>query len=117
EIAPNGVEVLPAGVAERFADLGRIDEGGLDSLALDVEDAQRRRGPLLARLVVENVLVLVEPGVEPLEVRRPAVAIADRVQLQPVVRHTEPPEQLIVELDQLGVHGGSFEPIASTDAW
>src|SRR6184192_3413355 len=83
EIAPNGVEVLPAGFAERFADLGRIDEGGLDSLALDVEDAQRRRGPLLARLVVENVLVLVEPGVEPLEVRRPAVAIADRVQLQP----------------------------------
>ena len=98
--------MLPAGVAQGFADLRRVGQGRLHLFALHVEDAQRRRRPLLPRLVVEHVFVFVQPGVEPLEVGRPAVAIADRVQLQPVVRHAEPPKQFVVELDQLGVDGG-----------
>ena len=72
-------------------------------LALDVEDAQRARPQLLPRLLVQLVLVLLEPGGQPLDVRGPAVAAADRVQLQPVGRDPEPAEQRVVELDDLGV--------------
>jgi hypothetical protein len=66
----HGVEVRAALVAERVADLRRVFERFLDALALHVEDAQRARRALLARLLVEDVLVLVEPGGQALEVLR-----------------------------------------------
>ena len=83
---------------------------------LHVEDLQRARRALLARVVVEHVGVRVEPRVQPLDVRRAAVRVADRVQLQLPLRDAEPAEQLVVELDHLGVDAGSAEPIASTES-
>src|SRR5919199_4754909 len=85
EVAAYGVEVLAAGVAERLADLWRVGERRLHPRVLDVEDTERRRRALLARLGVEDVLVLVEPRVQALDVGGPALAVADRVELEPVV--------------------------------
>src|SRR5687768_888450 len=45
----------------------------------------------------------VEPGLEPPEVPGPAVAVADRVELELVVRRAGALQQLVVELDHLGV--------------
>ena len=50
--------------------------------------------------------MLIEPGVEPFEVGRAALPVADRIQLEPVVRHPQTAKQLVVELDQLRVYGG-----------
>jgi hypothetical protein len=47
--------------------------------------------------------VLVEPRVQLLEIRGPALAVADRVELQLVARYTENAQQRDVELDPLGV--------------
>jgi hypothetical protein len=57
----------------------------------------------MAGFVVENVLVLVEPCRQSLEVLRAALLVADRVELELVVRHAEAREQLVVELNDLGV--------------
>src|SRR5205823_1264022 len=81
EVAADGGEVLAAGVAERLADLRRVGERRLHLRALHVEDAERRRRALLPRFGVEDVLVLVEPRVQALDVRGPALAVADRVEL------------------------------------
>ena len=48
----------------------------------------------------------VEPRVQPLDVRGPAVAVADRVELQLVARHAEVAQQRVVVLDHLGVDRG-----------
>ena len=48
-------------VAEGLADLGRVPERFADTRRLHVEDAERRRRPLLSRLLVEDVVVCVEP--------------------------------------------------------
>ena len=47
--------------------------------------------------------MLVEPGVQLLEVRGTAVPVADRVQLEPPALDLEAPEELGIELDHLGV--------------
>jgi len=57
----------------------------------------------LTRLVVENVVVFVEPLHELLDVGGPAVAVADRVQLELILRHAEPAQELVVQLDDLRV--------------
>ena len=93
-------------LAERLADLRRIPERSADGLVLDVEDAQRARRTLLLRVVVEDVHVLVEPLVQTLHVGRPAVAVADRVELELVSRHAEIAEQHVVVVDDLGVDCG-----------
>ena len=49
--------------------------------------------------------MLVEPRRQRLDIRGTAVRVADRVQLQDVVGHAETPEQLVVELEDLGVDG------------
>jgi hypothetical protein len=50
--------------------------------------------------------VLVEPRAQPLDVPGPAVRVPDRVQLERVVRHFESAEDLVVELEHLGVDRG-----------
>ena len=106
EVAAHGVEVLAARVAQRLADLGRVGERRLHVRVLHVEDTQRRRRSLLARLGVQLVLVLVEPGVQALEVGGAALAVADRVELEAVAGRAEPAQELVVELDDLGVERG-----------
>ena len=103
QVLANGREVLTAGVAQRLADRRRAAEKLLHALVLHVEDAQRRGRALRARLGVELGLVLVEPGGEPLDVRRPAVGVADRVEVEHAVPDAEPVGQRRVELDDLGV--------------
>ena len=97
--------MFTAFVAQRLADLRRALEQLLHAFALDVEHAQRRRRPLRARLVVQLGVVLVEPVREPFDVRRPALLVADRVQLERVPRYLEALQQVGVELDHLGVDG------------
>src|SRR5439155_26298764 len=58
----------------------------------------------------EGVLVLVEPRVQARDVRGPALAIADRVQLEAVAARAEAAEELVVELDDLGVERGIVRP-------
>ena len=48
----------------------------------------------------------VEPRRQALDVGGAAFRIADRVELQPVLGHAKSPQELRVELDQLGVEGG-----------
>ena len=90
-------------VAERVADPGCIGERRPDRGVLHVEDPERAGRALLLRLVVERVDVLVEPLLEPVDVRGAAVPVADRVQLELPLRHAEPAEHLDVEVDHLGV--------------
>ena len=98
--------MLPAGSAERLADLRGVVQSGAHTLILHVEDAQGRRRPLLPRILVEDVVVLVEPLRQARDVGGAALSIADRIELQPVFGHTKPAQQLRVELDQLGVECG-----------
>ena len=86
EIAAHRLEVLLTGGAQRLADRRRIGEQRRERLVLRVEHPQRRGRSLLARLVVEVALVLVEPALQPLEVGRPALSVADRVELELVAR-------------------------------
>ena len=93
-------------VAERLADLRCLRQDLLQARRLlreVVEHPQRARLPLGARLVVELVRVLVEPGAQLLEVRGAAVPVADRVQLEPPAPDLEAPQELGEELDHLGV--------------
>ena len=62
------------------------------------------------RFLVELVAVLLEPGGQLLNVGGPAVAAADRVQLEPVARDPEPAQERVVELDDLGVDRGIVGP-------
>ena len=65
EVGPDGGEVRDARLAERLADLRCLVERCPDRLGLGevvVEDAQRARRDLGARVGVEAVLVLLEPG-------------------------------------------------------
>ena len=87
--------MLAAGVAERLADRRRAAQELLDALVLHVEDAQRRGRALGARVGVQLSLVLVEPGGELLDVRGPAVGVADRVQVQDDVPDAEPVGELL----------------------
>ncbi len=98
--------MLDACVAERLADLRRRLEQLPCRRVLDVEDAQRARGGLFPCVGVQRVLVLGEPGAQLLEVGGPALAAADRVQLQPVLLDPEPVQERVVELDDLGVDRG-----------
>src|SRR2546421_480001 len=66
----------------------------------------RARRGLLARVLVENVGMLVEPCVELLEIRGTALTVADRIELQLVAAHAEVPQQRVVELDPLRVGRG-----------
>ena len=50
-----------------------------------------------------SLVVLVEPRLQALEIRRPAVPVADRVEVQPVASDPEAPQELGVELEDLGV--------------
>ena len=100
------VEVLAARVAERLPDLRGVLQGSAHPLVLHIKDLQRARRALVARLVVERVFVRVQPLVEPRDVRGAAVRVADRVQVQRPARDAESPQELRVELDQLGVEGG-----------
>ena len=47
--------------------------------------------------------MLVEPAIQPLEVGRPALSVTDRVELELEAGHAQPPEQVGVQRDQLGV--------------
>jgi len=85
--------VLGARIAERVADLRRVLQRLAYALGLDVEDAQRARRTLLARLLVEHVGVLVEPRVQLLEIGGPALAVADRVELKLIAADAEVPQQ------------------------
>ena len=102
--APHLVEVRATLVAERVADLRRVGER-----RAHVPDSSRRRpaagsSRACARASSSSsVDVRVEPRVQPLDVGRPAGGVADRVQPQLPLRHAEPPQQLVVELDHLGV--------------
>ena len=58
---------------------------------------------LVARVVVEVGVVLVKPALQPLEVGGSALPVADRVELELVASHAQPPEQVGVQRDQLGV--------------
>ena len=73
---------------------------------LDVEHLQRARRALVACFLVERLGMGVEPGVQPLDVRRAAGGVSDRVQQQLELRHSEQAQQLVEELDHLGVDGG-----------
>ena len=59
-----------------------------------------------SRVSSSSSLALVEPRAEPLDVGRPAVAVADRVQLELVVGDAEIAEQRVVEMEHLGVERG-----------
>ena len=106
EERPDLLEVRPALVAEALADRWCLGQERLNLLALHVEDTQRRRSALGARLFVEVGVVLVEPGLELLEVRRPTLRVPDRVEVEGVGGDTKAAKQLVVELDQLRVDGG-----------
>ena len=100
--------MLAAGLAQRLAHGRCLAKGVAHRLRLRVEvveDAQRAGGGLLARHLVETVGVLGEPGGQPLEIGRPALAAADGVQLEGEVRDSETPEERVVEGDHLGVDG------------
>ena len=99
----HGVEVLAALVAERLADLRRVGERLEEPLVLDVEDLEDACRALVRDLLVDELWVGVEPLVEPRDVPRAALLVADRVEPQLPLRHAEPPEQLCIELDHLGV--------------
>ena len=102
--------MLPAGVAEEVADRGRLPQNLLHRRRLGgdvVERAQRVGRRLRSGRLVEVSVVLDEPGLEALlEVGRPARRVADRVELEVVLRDPEPTEESVVELDHLGVAGG-----------
>ena len=69
ELRAHLVEMRAAVVAQRLADLRRVVERGAQRGVLHVEDLQRARRALVPRVVVEHVGVLVEPRVQPLDVR------------------------------------------------
>ena len=54
--------------------------------------------------------MLVEPGRKPLDVRGSAVAVADRVDLEHVLRDAESAQQLGIELDHLRIDRGIIAP-------
>src|SRR5439155_5646405 len=89
EVGAHLLEVLLALVAERLSDLRSVLQCRAHLLVLHVEDAEWARGTLLLRIVVENVLVRVEPRVQALDIRRAALAVADRVELELVARDAE----------------------------
>ncbi len=93
ELRAHPVEVLAAGFAQRLTDLRRPFEGRAKRGILHVEDLQRARRPLVPRVIVEQLGVLVEPCVQPLDIRGAAVRIADRVQVELPLRHAEPPQE------------------------
>jgi hypothetical protein len=64
----------------------------------------------LERVRVEPISVLGEPRLQPSEVRRTALAAADRVELEVVTRDAESCEKRVVELDQLRVDCGVVTP-------
>ena len=98
--------MLAAGVAEGVADLRSEVERRSQPIVLDVEDLQDARGTLVCHLLVlEQLGVRVEPFVQACDVLRTAVRVADRIQQQRPIGHAEPPHQLRVELDHLGVDG------------
>ena len=101
--------MLAARVAERVADRRSRAQHRLHLRRLGrdvVERAQRVAACLLAGRLVELARVLGEPGDELLlQVPGPAARVADRVQLEPVLGDSEPPEERVVEVDHLGVDG------------
>ena len=99
------LEVLLALVAERLSDLRSVLQCRAHLLVLHVEDAERARGALLLRIVVEHALVRVEPRVQALDIRRAARAVADRVELELVARDAERAQERVVVLEHLGVDG------------
>ncbi len=104
EVRPDCFEVLAAFVAERVADLRRVGEGREDLLVLDVEDLEDARGALVGDLLVDQLGMRIEPLVEPGDVLRTAVRVADRVEAQLPLRHAEAAQELGVVLDHLGIH-------------
>ena len=109
QVAADRVEVRLALVAQRLADLRSLRERALDLLRLlgqVVEHAQRARLALRERVLVEFPRVLVEPGIQLLEIRGPAVSVADRVQLEPGASDPEASQELVEELDHLRIDGG-----------
>jgi hypothetical protein len=105
--------VLAAGVAERVADRRRPLEERSRALVLDVEDAQRARRELLTGLLPQLAAVLFEPCGQLRDVGGPALAAADRVQLEPVPRDPEAAEKRVevgTELDAL--ERGNWEALS-----
>ena len=97
-------EVLRACVAERLADLRRILRAPRARRSFFT--SKTRSGLVArfcARVLVEHVCVRVEPRVQLLDVRGPAVAVADRVQPQLVLASRRAVRAARVELDHLGV--------------
>jgi hypothetical protein len=76
EERPDRVEVLAAGGAEGLADLRGIVQRGAHALVLHIEDPERRRRTFLPRVVVEDVVVRVEPRGQALDVGGAAFRIA-----------------------------------------
>ena len=107
EVARARRRMLAAGVAERLADLRRAAQRLPHALGFFTS---KTRSGVVARLArassSSSAVVLVEPGGRALDVRRPAVRVADRVQLQLLLRDAEPRRELVVQLDHLGVDGG-----------
>src|SRR5947208_15241813 len=95
--------MVTARLAQRIADFRCRCDDALHSFALRVEHPQRTRLALCARLAIELGFVLVKPGVETLEVSRPALTVADRVELKRVVLDAELPQEGVVELNELRV--------------
>ena len=98
--------MLAARLTEGIPDRRRVPENLLDRGRLGgdvVEGAERVARSLLPRCLVEFSRVLLEPRAQLLQVRGAALRVADGIQLEPVLRHAEAPEERVVELDHLGV--------------
>ena len=70
---------------------------------LRIEDAKRAGLGLVPAIVVELRSVICEKRSQPLDVGRPAGAVADRVELEPETLDPKPADDLREQLDQLGI--------------
>ena len=114
EVAPHDREPLDARLAERLADRGRLLERGAHGVRLRlevVEDRAAGSSAAFSRVASSRRDAFsASHAREPLEIGRPALATADGVQLELVPRDSQPPEERVVELDQLGVDRGVVAP-------
>ena len=117
EVPADAGEVRLALLAQRLADLRRLRQRLLHAPGFWARLSNTRSGlvsPLGARLLVELVGVLVEPGVQLLEVRGAAVPVADRVQLEPPALISRRRRSSAKSWITSASTAGSSDPIAST---
>ena len=107
EVNANGGEVLGAGGTEPLDDARSVGVKGDQRFLLRVEEAERvRRDPPAVALGDERLAAAVEGG-QLGDVAGPAGRIADRVEPGPYLGEADLGVEPGVQLDQLGVDGGS----------